>query len=66
MVDHLAHAPTMSFAASKHAIRGAWCTTLDEQLEIERALQRKCGLSEDYKEGVNAFKARRTPNFTGR
>jgi 2-(1,2-epoxy-1,2-dihydrophenyl)acetyl-CoA isomerase len=48
------------------AIRGAWCTTLDEQLEIERALQRKCGLSEDYKEGVSAFKARRTPNFTGR
>src|SRR5882757_9175873 len=66
MVDRLAHAPTMSLAASKHAIRGAWCATLDEQLEIERALQRKCGLSEDYKEGVSAFKARRTPNFTGR
>src|ERR1700737_827452 len=30
------------------------------------ALQRKCGLSEDYKEGVSAFKARRTPSFTGR
>jgi 2-(1,2-epoxy-1,2-dihydrophenyl)acetyl-CoA isomerase len=39
---------------------------LDEQLEIERQLQRQCGLSEDYKEGVNAFKARRSPNFTGR
>ncbi|HWM70305.1 MAG TPA: hypothetical protein VNO35_27275 [Steroidobacteraceae bacterium] len=33
---------------------------------FERALQRECGLSEDYKEGVSAFKARRTPNFTGR
>jgi 2-(1,2-epoxy-1,2-dihydrophenyl)acetyl-CoA isomerase len=66
MVDRLAHAPTVSLAASKQAIRGAWCATLDEQLEIERALQRKCGLSEDYKEGVSAFKARRTPNFTGR
>jgi 2-(1,2-epoxy-1,2-dihydrophenyl)acetyl-CoA isomerase len=66
LVDRLAHAPTMSLAASKHAIRGAWCSTLDEQLEVERALQRKCGLSEDYKEGVSAFRARRTPNFTGR
>jgi 2-(1,2-epoxy-1,2-dihydrophenyl)acetyl-CoA isomerase len=66
LVDRLAHAPTLSLAASKQAIRGAWDATLDEQLEVERALQRKCGLSEDYKEGVSAFKARRTPNFTGR
>ncbi len=65
-VDRLAHAPTVSLAASKQAIRGAWSTTLHEQLEIERAQQRKCGLTEDYKEGVSAFKARRTPNFTGR
>jgi 2-(1,2-epoxy-1,2-dihydrophenyl)acetyl-CoA isomerase len=66
IVSQLSHAPTLSLAASKRAIRGAWSRTLDEQLEIERQLQRQCGLSEDYKEGVNAFKARRSPNFTGR
>jgi 2-(1,2-epoxy-1,2-dihydrophenyl)acetyl-CoA isomerase len=66
IVSQLSHAPTLSLAASKRAIRGAWSATLDEQLEIERHLQRQCGLSEDYKEGVNAFKARRSPNFTGR
>ena len=65
IVSQLSHAPTLSLAASKRAIRGAWSRTLDEQLEIERQLQRQCGLSEDYKEGVNAFKARRSPNFTG-
>jgi 2-(1,2-epoxy-1,2-dihydrophenyl)acetyl-CoA isomerase len=66
LVERLACAPTASLAAAKQAIRGAWSTTLDGQLEIERALQHKCGLSEDYKEGVSAFKARCAPNFTGR
>jgi 2-(1,2-epoxy-1,2-dihydrophenyl)acetyl-CoA isomerase len=66
IVSQLSHAPTLSLAASKRAIRGAGSATLEEQLEIERQLQRQCGLSEDYKEGVNAFKARRSPNFTGR
>jgi len=42
--------------------RGAWCTTWIT-VEIERALQRRCGLSEDYKEGVSAFKAA-VPDFT--
>jgi enoyl-CoA hydratase/carnithine racemase len=42
----------------------AW--SLPHLIGQTRALQRRCGLSEDYKEGVSAFKARRTPNFTGR
>jgi len=66
LVEQLARAPTRSLAAAKHAIRGAWHRTLDEQLDLERDLQRGCGLSEDYKEGVTAFKARRSPRFTGR
>jgi len=64
MVDRLAHAPTVSLAASKQAIRGAWCATLDEQLEVERALQRKCGLSEDYKEGVSMRSRRAAPRIS--
>jgi 2-(1,2-epoxy-1,2-dihydrophenyl)acetyl-CoA isomerase len=66
LVEQLAKAPTRSLAAAKHAIRGAWHRTLDQQLDLERDLQRGCGLSEDYKEGVTAFKARRSPRFTGR
>lgn len=66
IVSQLSRAPTLSLAASKRAIRSSWSRTFDEQLETERQLQRQCGLSEDYKEGVNAFKARRSPNFTGR
>ena len=33
----------------------------EEQLALESRMQRDCGLTLDYKEGVNAFKARRTP-----
>jgi 2-(1,2-epoxy-1,2-dihydrophenyl)acetyl-CoA isomerase len=66
LIEQLARAPTRSLAAAKLAIRGAATATLDQQLELERGLQRDCGLSEDYKEGVTAFKARRAPRFIGR
>jgi 2-(1,2-epoxy-1,2-dihydrophenyl)acetyl-CoA isomerase len=62
----LAQAPTQGLAAAKLAIRGAWSATLEQQLAVESQLQRQCGLTEDYKEGVNAFKARRSPRFKGR
>jgi 2-(1,2-epoxy-1,2-dihydrophenyl)acetyl-CoA isomerase len=63
---HLANAPTQGLAAAKQAIRGAWSATLEQQLALESQLQRDCGFTLDYKEGVNAFKARRTPRFLGR
>jgi 2-(1,2-epoxy-1,2-dihydrophenyl)acetyl-CoA isomerase len=66
LIEQLAHAPTRSLAAAKRAIRGASTASLDQQLDLERGLQRDCGLSEDYKEGVTAFKARRAPRFIGR
>jgi 2-(1,2-epoxy-1,2-dihydrophenyl)acetyl-CoA isomerase len=62
----LANAPTQGLAAAKRAIRGAWSATLEQQLSLESELQRECGLTLDYREGVNAFKARRTPRFQGR
>lgn len=66
LVTQLANAPTRGLAAAKRAIRGAWNSNLDQQLDLERDLQRECGRTEDYKEGVSAFKERRSPRFVGR
>jgi 2-(1,2-epoxy-1,2-dihydrophenyl)acetyl-CoA isomerase len=62
----LATGPTRSYAAIKGAINAAATNTLDQQLDLERDHQRELGKSEDFKEGVAAFLAKRAPHFTGR
>jgi 2-(1,2-epoxy-1,2-dihydrophenyl)acetyl-CoA isomerase len=61
----LAAAPTAGLAAAKFAIRQGLISSLNDALDLERDLQRSCGLTEDYKEGVNAFKEKHTPKFKG-
>jgi 2-(1,2-epoxy-1,2-dihydrophenyl)acetyl-CoA isomerase len=41
-------------------------STLDEMLEYEAYCQEIAGSTSDYKEGVNAFLAKRKPVFTGK
>jgi len=61
----LAAGPTKGLAAAKQAIRSASTATLSQQLDLERDLQRACGLTDDYREGVTAFKQRRPARFIG-
>lgn len=66
LAQHLAIQPTYGLGLIKKAIYSAATNTLDEQLDLERDLQRLGGRSEDYREGVNAFLNRRDPIFKGR
>lgn len=59
-------APTQGLVETKQAIRTAFTRTLDDQLDLERDLQRKLGRTEDYREGVDAFMNKRKPEFKGR
>ncbi|TKT74265.1 2-(1,2-epoxy-1,2-dihydrophenyl)acetyl-CoA isomerase PaaG [Aquamicrobium sp. LC103] len=66
LAEGFAKGPTHAYALTKKAIQAASVNSLDEQLDVERALQREAGRSDDYKEGVSAFLQKRPPVFTGR
>jgi 2-(1,2-epoxy-1,2-dihydrophenyl)acetyl-CoA isomerase len=66
LAERFAVGPTRGFAAIKMAMRKGWLAGLEEQLDLERDLQRELGRSNDYREGVAAFSEKRKPNFSGK
>ncbi len=68
-VDHyarrLAAAPTRALIATRALFSGAEHRTLADQLAAERALQMEVGRQPDFREGVAAFREKRTAAFTG-
>jgi 2-(1,2-epoxy-1,2-dihydrophenyl)acetyl-CoA isomerase len=50
----------------KRAVAEGLESSLDAQLAVEAELQHKAGLSEDFAEGVAAFREKRPPQFKGR
>ncbi len=61
-----AKAPTASLGLAKQAFDAAATNSFDEQLDLERYLQKEAGKSPDYVEGVTAFREKRLPRFTGK
>ncbi|HEY0413850.1 MAG TPA: 2-(1,2-epoxy-1,2-dihydrophenyl)acetyl-CoA isomerase PaaG [Allosphingosinicella sp.] len=66
LAEKFAAAPTRGLARIKKMIRESWGHSLDEELDLQRDAMRELGFGEDYREGVAAFMAKRTPNFTGK
>ena len=66
LAKYLATRPTRGLGLIKRAMLASSTHSLDQQLDLERDLQRLAGRSEDYREGVAAFMQKRDPEFTGR
>jgi len=60
---HLATQPAQAIALTKQALNAAQSNALDGQLDLERDLQRRCGASADFREGVRAFLEKRPAQF---
>ena len=62
----LASGPVRGYALTKQAIFAAEQHALEQQLATESTFQRDLGKTDDYLEGVSAFREKRKPQFTGR
>ncbi|MHA1377392.1 MAG: enoyl-CoA hydratase/isomerase family protein [Candidatus Helarchaeota archaeon] len=62
----LAKGPTKAIGTIKKFIEQSYINHFKTQLDLERENQIKISLTEDFKEGVNAFFEKRNPNYKGK
>jgi 2-(1,2-epoxy-1,2-dihydrophenyl)acetyl-CoA isomerase len=66
LATRLAAGPTMAYRAIKTVLATAATDSLEDTLGLEARLQTALGGTADHREAVEAFLAKRTPEFTGR
>lgn len=64
--ERLAAGPGLAFRLMKEAVLASSTNDLPAQLALEARLQREAGYSQDFAEGVAAFRNKRPPRFQGR
>jgi 2-(1,2-epoxy-1,2-dihydrophenyl)acetyl-CoA isomerase len=62
----LASGPTFSLGQMKQLLLASWSHSYPDQLAAERDAIVRCGATDDAREGLTAFEARRAPRFQGR
>ena len=62
----LASMPTKALAYTKALFNQSFDNDLEAQLEQEAIYQAKSGITEDYREGVQAFLEKRKPQYQGK
>jgi 2-(1,2-epoxy-1,2-dihydrophenyl)acetyl-CoA isomerase len=66
LARRFASGPTQAFQRIKAVFNVELPRTLTEQLALEAAAQAELGDTQDFAEGVEAFRLKRAPNFTGK
>lgn len=66
MAAKLSTMPTRAYAMIKQTLNATHGNSLADQLELEALLQTEAGRTEDFAEGVAAFREKRAANFKGR
>jgi len=66
LAQRLAAMPVRALVATRKALADAATLDLPAALAREAALQRELGAAADYREGVEAFRAKRLPQFNDR
>jgi 2-(1,2-epoxy-1,2-dihydrophenyl)acetyl-CoA isomerase len=65
IVNRLAGGPTRAYGQLRRLVRQSLATGFDAQLEAEAAGFRECAGTADFREGVDAFLAKRRAQFQG-
>jgi 2-(1,2-epoxy-1,2-dihydrophenyl)acetyl-CoA isomerase len=66
LVDRLAAGPTVALGLTKWLLHAGETAALDDQLQNEALGLELSSRSEDFREGLAAFREKRPPRFTGR